>query len=79
MVQERVKNLTNLTSTSTPQIDTGAQPHTQYILRRPVYEIEIKVVLQLGRIQHLERDLGDFAYSLQGSGQKHKVVKLVQL
>ena len=56
---------TYLTSTSTPQVDTRAQPHTEHVLRRPVHQVEVEVVLQLRGVQHLEWDLRDLTHSLQ--------------
>lgn len=41
---------THLTGARAPQIDTAAQAHSQYVLRRPVDQVQIEVVLQLGRV-----------------------------
>lgn len=52
---------THLAGAGAPQVHTGAQPHAEHIEGRPVHQIEVEVVLQLRRIQHLEGDLGDLA------------------
>jgi len=44
-----------------PQVDTTAKADTQHILRRPVDEVEVEIVLQFGRVQHFERDSGYFS------------------
>ena len=53
-----------------PEVDAGAQPHTQHVLTAPVHEVEIEVVLELGRVQHLERDLGDLPGGLPGTSEQ---------
>lgn len=47
-----------------PQVDSRAETDGEHILRRPINQIQVKVVGERGRIQHLERLLGDFARRL---------------
>lgn len=54
----------HLASARTPQVHAGAQPHAEHIEGGPVHQVEVEVVLKLGRIQHLERNLGDLARGL---------------
>jgi hypothetical protein len=42
----------------TPQIHTNTQSHRQYIRRRPIDQIQIKIILQRGSIQHFCGHLG---------------------
>lgn len=44
-----------------PQVDTGSQTDAEQVSRRPVYQVEVKIVLQLRGVQDLERDLGDLS------------------
>lgn len=55
---------TYLAGARTPQIDAAAEPHGEDVLRRPVHEVEIEVVLELGRVEDLERDPRDLAGGL---------------
>ena len=48
-----------LTGERRPEVDAGAEPHTEHVLTAPVHEVEIEVVLKLGGVKNLERDLGD--------------------
>lgn len=52
---------THLAGAGTPQVDAGAQAHAQHVQRGPVHQVQVEVILQLGGVQHLEGDLGDFA------------------
>lgn len=54
----------HLASACAPQVHTGAQPHAEHIEGGPVHQVEVEVVLKLGSIQHLERNLGDLARGL---------------
>lgn len=56
---------TYLTGVGTPQVYTRAQTHAQHVRWWPVYEIQIKIVLQVWSIQNLERDLRYFTYRLR--------------
>lgn len=58
--------LSHLTGACTPEVNAAAQPNGQHILGGPVDQVEIEVVLQFGRVQHFERDFGDFARRLPG-------------
>lgn len=51
----------HLAGAGTPQVDAGSQAHAQQVARRPVYQVEVEVVLQLRGVQHFERDLRDLA------------------
>lgn len=46
---------TNLAGASTPEVHAGAQADRQDIERGPVNQVQVEVVLELGRIQHLMR------------------------
>lgn len=59
-----MKIITYLAGASTPEVNTTAQAHGQDILRGPVHQIQIEVVLQLWGIQNLERYPGDLAGGL---------------
>lgn len=50
-----------LTGACAPQVHTSPEANTQQIPRRPVHQVEVEVVLQLGGVQHLKGDLGDLA------------------
>lgn len=52
---------THLAGAGTPQVHTGPQPHTEYVEGGPVHQVQVEVILQLGSVQDLERDLGDLA------------------
>jgi hypothetical protein len=45
---------TYLTCTGTPQIYATAESHGQHVLRRPIHQVEVEVVLKLGCIENLE-------------------------
>ena len=47
---------TDLASAGRPKVDTGAQTNCQHILRRPVYQVEVEVVLKGWSIQNLRPD-----------------------
>lgn len=49
----------HLAGARAPQVDAGAQAHAEHVERGPVDQVQVEVVLQLGRVQHLERDLRD--------------------
>lgn len=51
----------DLAGAGTPQINTGSQADTEQVTRRPVYQVEVEVILQLWSIQHFEGDLGDLS------------------
>lgn len=61
---------TYLAGARTPQIDAAAEAHGEDVLRRPVHEVEIEVVLELGRVEHLERDARDLAGGLSRRPQQ---------
>ena len=42
-----------------PQVHTLGKSHWHHILNTPVKQVQVKVVLQLRRVQHLERSLAD--------------------
>lgn len=55
---------TYLAGARTPEIDAAAEAHGEHVLSRPVHEVEIEVVLELGRIEHLEGDPRNLAGGL---------------
>ena len=54
----------DLAGAGAPQVDGRAEPDGEHVLRRPVDQVEVEVVLQLGSVQHLEGDLRDLAHRL---------------
>lgn len=54
---------TYLTGAGAPQVHAAAQADGQHVLRRPVDQIQIEVVLQLRCVEHFERDARDLAGS----------------
>ena len=59
----KIAQFGNLGCASTPKVHTRAQTDRQDILRRPVNQIEIKVILQGWGIKDLKRDLLDASLS----------------
>ena len=55
----------HLTGASTPQIDAWAKANAEYILWRPVNEVQVEVVLEFWSIKHFERYARYLAHSLQ--------------
>ena len=53
--------MTYLTSAGTPQINATAESYSEYVLRRPIHQIQIKIILQFGRVQHFEGDTWYFS------------------
>ena len=49
---------------SGPEVDAGTEAHGQNILRGPVDQVEVEVVLKAWRIEHLERLLGNHSLLL---------------
>jgi hypothetical protein len=45
----------HLAAACIPQVDTIAQSNGKDIMRRPINKVQVEVILQRGRIQHLER------------------------
>jgi hypothetical protein len=43
----------HLAAACVPQVDTIAQSNSKDIMRRPIHKVEVEVILQRGRIQHL--------------------------
>mmetsp|Transcript_63313 Transcript_63313/g.181645 ORF Transcript_63313/g.181645 Transcript_63313/m.181645 type:complete len:360 (+) Transcript_63313:650-1729(+) len=56
----KVAELGHPAGASIPEVHTTAQADAQEVGRRPIDQVQVEVVLQLWRIQDLERDLGDF-------------------
>lgn len=54
----------HLAGAGAPQVHAGPQPHAEHVERRPVHQVQIEIILQLGRVQDLEGDLGDLAGGL---------------
>lgn len=44
-----------------PEVYAGVEGDTQVVLVAPVYEVEVKVVLELWGVEHLEGHLGNLA------------------
>lgn len=60
----------HLAGAGTPQVDAGPQAHAEQVPRRPVYQVEVEVVLQLRSVQHFEGDLGDLAGRFAGRAEQ---------
>ena len=43
---------TYLTSTSTPEVHTSTESHSQYVRVAPVHQVQVEVILELRRVQH---------------------------
>ena len=56
-----VAQLGHLAVLGGPQVDAGAEAHGQNVLRGPVDQVEVEVVLQARCVEHLERLLRDHA------------------
>ena len=67
VVQEEAAHLAGA---GAPQVHTGPQAHTQQVAGRPVHQVQVEVVLQLGGVQHLEGDLGDLTGRLTWGAQE---------
>lgn len=67
--------LTYLAGAGAPQVDAGAQSHTEHIQRRPVHQVEVEIVLELRSIQHFERNFRYFACGFPWWPQKFLTVK----
>lgn len=67
--------ITYLAGAGAPQVDTGAQSHTQHVQRRPVHQVEVEIVLELRSIQDFERNFGYFACGFPWRPQKFLTVK----
>jgi hypothetical protein len=60
----QVAQLRHLRRARAPQVHAAAEPNAQHVLRRPVYEVEVEIVLQLRRVENFERDAGYPAWRL---------------
>ena len=50
-----VAQLGDLAVLSGPEVDAGAEADRQDVLRGPVHQVEVEIVLQAWRIEHLKR------------------------
>jgi hypothetical protein len=77
--------LAYLAAAGIPQVDAIPQSDSEDIMRRPIHEVEVEVVLQCGRIQHLEATEGKFrqifgtqlfkSYSLEQPKRKDRIFR----
>lgn len=67
--------ITYLAGAGAPQVDTGAQSHTEHVQRRPVHQVEVEIVLELWSIQNFEGNFGYFACGFPWRPQKFLTVK----
>ena len=61
VIGPNIAQFRHLAVLSGPEVDAGAETHGQNILRRPVHQVEVKVVLQARCVENLERLLRDHA------------------
>ena len=61
VIRPNIAQLRHFAVLSGPEVDTGAKTDGQNILRRPVHQVEVKVVLQARCVEDLERLLRDYA------------------
>ena len=52
---------THLAGAGVPEVHSGTQTNCQQVLRGPVEEVEVEVVLEFRSIQHFERSFRDLA------------------
>mmetsp|Transcript_2387 Transcript_2387/g.8793 ORF Transcript_2387/g.8793 Transcript_2387/m.8793 type:complete len:246 (-) Transcript_2387:411-1148(-) len=55
IVRPQVAEFRHVARARAPQIHTLPQPHRQHIVRAPVHQVQVKVILKLRSVQHLER------------------------
>mmetsp|Transcript_22852 Transcript_22852/g.59615 ORF Transcript_22852/g.59615 Transcript_22852/m.59615 type:complete len:209 (+) Transcript_22852:1596-2222(+) len=58
-IAPQVAQLGHLGGACAPEVNARAEADAKHILRRPVHQVEVEVVLQVGGIQHFERHLRD--------------------
>ena len=59
--EPEVAELDDLVRGGAPEVDAGRERDGEHVLARPVDEVQVEVVLQGGRVEHLEGDLRDLA------------------
>lgn len=78
VVRPQIAELGDLAAACIPQVDAIPQSDREDIVRRPVHEVEVEVVLQCGRVQHLvgrPRDLpGAGALGGEEAGEEQVLV-----
>ena len=52
-VRGEVAEARDLARAGGPQVDAGAEADAQHVLRRPVHQVEVKVVLKFRGVQDL--------------------------
>lgn len=67
-----VVQLRDLTARCGPKINARSQTDSQLVLRRPINQIEVEIVLQRGCIKHFEGSLRNLA--LFGVRRRQKLV-----
>ena len=60
VVRPEVAELRHATRARAPQVHARPQPHGEDVVRGPVHEVEVEVVLQRRRVEHLKRRPRDF-------------------
>lgn len=60
----------HLAGARAPQIHAATQADAQHVLRGPVHQVQVEVVLQLRRVQNLEGDPRDLARRLPGGAEQ---------
>mmetsp|Transcript_6871 Transcript_6871/g.29275 ORF Transcript_6871/g.29275 Transcript_6871/m.29275 type:complete len:268 (+) Transcript_6871:1464-2267(+) len=61
VARPEVAQLRDAARARAPQVHARPQPHRQHVVRRPVHQVQVEVILQRRRVQHLERRPRDFA------------------
>ncbi len=60
----QVMQLRHLAVTRWPDVDAVRETHRQVVVRRPVHQVQVEVVLQGGGVQHFVRDFRNLPRSL---------------
>jgi hypothetical protein len=79
VLRPQIAELGDLAAARVPQVDAIPQSDSQDIVRGPIHEVEVEIVLQCGRVQHLVRRARDLPWSgaLGGEEAREKEVLVV--
>lgn len=53
--RRQITKLCDLGGAGGPQVDARPQAHGQHVLAGPVHQVEVEIILQGGRVQHLQK------------------------
>lgn len=54
VVGAEIAELHHLAVAGAPQVDAGAESHGEHVLRGPVHQVQVEVILELWRVKHLQ-------------------------